>query len=175
MKFGELCESAKKGRICGDDLCYGGDVTLCGFDKEAYDEMVREEEDYFCDERFAAEPEEERMSGTDINGTGSMNHCLDCCCARSWKALGVDSYTGKSIVEHIEELRSANAALMARVDALLDAAAILQNQLLDKSDELSEIIDGMRHRTIPYPTATLESYLKDFDRIVKARLEKRRG
>jgi hypothetical protein len=28
-------------------------------------------------------------------------HCSDCCCARSWKALGISEYTGKSIPEHI--------------------------------------------------------------------------
>ena len=39
----DLCESAKKGKVCCDDLCHGMDVTLCGFDKEAYDEMVSEE------------------------------------------------------------------------------------------------------------------------------------
>ena len=45
----DLCESAKLGRVCIDDLCRGGDVTLCGFDKEAYEEMCREfsdEDDY---------------------------------------------------------------------------------------------------------------------------------
>ena len=40
----ELCESAKKGRVCIDDLCRGADVTLCGFDKDAYDEMLREDD-----------------------------------------------------------------------------------------------------------------------------------
>jgi hypothetical protein len=34
------------------------------------------------------------------------NHCRDCCCARSWDALGVSTYTGKSIPEHIGELRA---------------------------------------------------------------------
>lgn len=34
-------------------------------------------------------------------------HCRDCCCARSWKALGIDHYTCKSIAEHIGELREA--------------------------------------------------------------------
>jgi rubrerythrin len=33
------------------------------------------------------------------------NHCRDCCCAKSWEALGISSYTGKSIPEHITELR----------------------------------------------------------------------
>jgi len=36
-------------------------------------------------------------------------HCQDCCCARAWKALGIDSYTGKSIPEHIEELKAESA------------------------------------------------------------------
>lgn len=33
-------------------------------------------------------------------------HCKDCCCARSWRALGIDDYTGKSIPEHIGALRA---------------------------------------------------------------------
>lgn len=40
-----FCESAKRGRKCGDDLCYGGDQTLCGFDKDEYDEICRESEE----------------------------------------------------------------------------------------------------------------------------------
>ena len=39
------------------------------------------------------------------------NHCQDCCCARIWKALGVSAFTGKSIVEHVEELVKAEADL----------------------------------------------------------------
>ena len=35
------------------------------------------------------------------------DHCTDCCCARSWEALGISEYTGKSIPEHITELRTA--------------------------------------------------------------------
>jgi hypothetical protein len=34
-------------------------------------------------------------------------HCKDCCCARSWKALGITEYTGLSIPEHILRLREA--------------------------------------------------------------------
>ena len=33
-------------------------------------------------------------------------HCKDCCCARSWKALGITEYTGRAIPEHIESLRA---------------------------------------------------------------------
>lgn len=35
------------------------------------------------------------------------DHCKDCCCERSWKALGITKYTGKSISEHIAELKDA--------------------------------------------------------------------
>lgn len=46
MRFrGELCESAKKGHCCIDDLCRGADVTLCGFDKELYEQITRDMED----------------------------------------------------------------------------------------------------------------------------------
>jgi len=33
------------------------------------------------------------------------NHCKDCCCAKSWEALGITEFTGKSIPEHIQDLR----------------------------------------------------------------------
>jgi len=39
------------------------------------------------------------------------NHCVDCCCARSWKALGNPSYNGESIHEHIDRLVAENIAL----------------------------------------------------------------
>ena len=45
----DLCESAKRGRKCCDDLCWGADITLCGFDQDEYDEMTR---DYFAEEDF---------------------------------------------------------------------------------------------------------------------------
>ena len=43
MRFRSLCESAKKGHVCMDDICRGCDITLCGFDKEAFDEMIRDD------------------------------------------------------------------------------------------------------------------------------------
>lgn len=36
----------------------------------------------------------------------SDNHCKDCCCAQSWEALNIASYTGKSIPDHIRLLRA---------------------------------------------------------------------
>jgi hypothetical protein len=38
----DLCESAKKGKLCIDDLCHGSDVTLCGFYLDEYEEMLDE-------------------------------------------------------------------------------------------------------------------------------------
>jgi len=44
-------------------------------------------------------------------------HCKDCCCARSWKALGITTYTGCSIPEEIESIRNRVASLTTVLDA----------------------------------------------------------
>lgn len=42
----DLCESAKKGKVCIDSICRGNpDFTLCGFDQSEYEEMTRDYED----------------------------------------------------------------------------------------------------------------------------------
>jgi hypothetical protein len=49
----DLCESAKRGKVCIDDLCRSNpDNTLCGFDESEWDEITRdcEEPDYDYDE-----------------------------------------------------------------------------------------------------------------------------
>lgn len=46
------------------------------------------------------------------------HHCNDCCCAKSWEALGVTEYTGRSIPEHISEIRAEIDRLQAIVDKL---------------------------------------------------------
>ena len=38
-------------------------------------------------------------------------HCPDCCCGASWKALGISENTGKSIPDHINQLRAENVEL----------------------------------------------------------------
>jgi hypothetical protein len=46
----DLCESAKQGKVCIDDLCRSNpDNTLCGFDKSGYDELTRDYEDEYRD------------------------------------------------------------------------------------------------------------------------------
>ncbi len=42
-------------------------------------------------------------------------HCRDCCCARSWEALGVTESTGMSIPEHIQQLREQIKELEAKL------------------------------------------------------------
>jgi len=44
-----------------------------------------------------------------------VNHCVDCCCARSWSALGVTEYDGKSIPEHITRLRDSEALARGKI------------------------------------------------------------
>ena len=48
----------------------------------------------------------------------SDEHCKDCCCARSWDALNIHAYTGKSIPEHIEALRAENERLRAALSQI---------------------------------------------------------
>lgn len=39
----DLCDAAKKGKLCIDDLCHNGGETLCGFDPDLYAEMLDED------------------------------------------------------------------------------------------------------------------------------------
>jgi len=36
----DLCESAKRGHLCIDDLCHTGGETLCGFCQHDYDDVA---------------------------------------------------------------------------------------------------------------------------------------
>lgn len=47
---GELCEFAKRGQRCIDDLCHASSVTLCGFDEDKYRDICEDWEDYVTDE-----------------------------------------------------------------------------------------------------------------------------
>lgn len=52
----DICESAKKGKVCIDSLCRSNpDNTLCGFSQELYDEVTRnfDDEDHYPDEEEA--------------------------------------------------------------------------------------------------------------------------
>ena len=66
------------------------------------------------------------------------DHCKDCCCARSWKALGIEEYTGKSIPEHITEREAVTAQLVAALiacKALLPHDGKLNNMAHEKMDQ----------------------------------------
>lgn len=38
----DLCDSAKRGKLCCDDLCHTGGETLCGFDLDDYRDICEE-------------------------------------------------------------------------------------------------------------------------------------
>ena len=48
------------------------------------------------------------------------HHCIDCCCAQSWKALGITEYTGKSIPENIEKLKADKWELVEVLESLME-------------------------------------------------------
>lgn len=62
MKYLPLCDSAKRGFVCPDDICRGSDVTMCGFDKDAYDEMASAAED----DDFCFDPDCEQCNGGEL-------------------------------------------------------------------------------------------------------------
>lgn len=64
-------------------------------------------------------------------------HCKDCCCARIWKALGVESYTGLSIWEHVEKMREER-------DAARQAAQTHWDERQKETRELEAEIDRLR-------------------------------
>lgn len=56
-----LCDSAKRGKPCIDDLCRNNpDNTLCGFDQSEYDQMTRDYDDDNLD-YLEYDPEEEQL------------------------------------------------------------------------------------------------------------------
>ena len=61
-----------------------------------------------------------------------VDHCVDCCCARSWQALGDPEYDGRGIEEHITTAITA-AEERGRVDAasLLDQWALVAEFTLE--------------------------------------------
>ena len=77
----------------------------------------------------------------------SENHCVDCCCARSWKALGIVSYTGKSIPEHIEELRTALLKAVETFDDMQRVLRLLGRPIL--ADACAVAADGSRNAVYP--------------------------
>ena len=55
----KLCDDAIRGKICCDDLCHGGDETLCGFIPHLLQEM---------DEDYGEYEDDEFDCGMDRNG-----------------------------------------------------------------------------------------------------------
>lgn len=85
-------------------------------------------------------------------------HCVDCCCARSWEALGISEYTGKSIPEEITHLRE-------WMSKNRDAATELQYQLDEATTRIKELEEALvEERANANRSGTgyfLMSYLKE--------------
>jgi hypothetical protein len=84
-------------------------------------------------------------------------HCQDCCCARSWKELGIDSYTGKSIPQHIEILKAELAAAHADITRLQE----LNTKLLN-GDEMRDTLAQLREAN-----RVIELAEKSFSRLIR--------
>jgi hypothetical protein len=78
------------------------------------------------------------------------NHCKYCCCAQSWNALGVTEYTGKSIIEHIEELRAEVARLRKGITTMDEINRL--EKILNSEDDKPVTInpDGSITEGTPY-------------------------
>ena len=89
------------------------------------------------------EKEVERLEG---------RHCADCCCDKSWKALGITEYTGKSIPEHIAELRRQAAAGQIAVDAMEKFSNKYKqwvsdySKVVQKSKFFDDLIEMLQHK-----------------------------
>jgi hypothetical protein len=69
----------------------------------------------------------------------TSDHCVDCCCARAWKALGIAEYTGKSIPEHISELRQQLAESERLRGLVNDTCASLELRFIDQKRVISRL------------------------------------
>lgn len=77
-------------------------------------------------------------------------HCRDCCCARSWKALRVTQFTGLSIPEHIEALRSTLERYMFAYPAFRmkpegapgSSVRIEQERLMALEEQAQRVLNG---------------------------------
>jgi hypothetical protein len=150
----EICEKIGSRKIFNAGCCTVAEmVTMPEHDEPVFCEVAHPE---FCDWceilPYAVNSlpglmaEIERLRAEILTYQG--NHCVDCCCARSWKALGIESYTGKSIPEEIEKLQ--HWVIKNR-----DIATELQYQL---DDEVKE-------------TERLRADAEQSERVIEARLE----
>lgn len=115
-----------------------------------YDYLNRELEEQARLNGMGAERE---RSGCDLAVTDeakreALEHCKDCCCARSWKALGNPTYNGMAIDERItalreshdrllEQLKLANRLLLIKDGGYKDSGFYFVNiEIIEKSEKV---------------------------------------
>lgn len=65
-------------------------------------------------------------------------HCEDCCCAQSWKALSVHEFDGKSIPEHISDLKQRAEAAEAKLAIANDELRLGSDEIEDAQEQRDE-------------------------------------
>jgi hypothetical protein len=79
------------------------------------------------------------------------NHCVDCCCAQSWKALGITTYTGKSIPEHIAAQAAEIERLTRERDEAESAVSRYEDRIAERDKQLATAEERVKvpKRTAP--------------------------
>ena len=87
------------------------------------------------------------------------HHCEDCCCARSWEALGITEYTGRSIPEEISRIRE-------QMFKNRDIATDLQYICDDQDKEIKRLEDALVEERLSRNSknrACLDEYGPEYD------------
>ena len=97
--------------------------------------------------------------------------CEDCCCAKSWEALGITEYTGRSIPEEIARLRKERDDAVKMLTAEYHRHAEVGESLKECADDLESEVDArylMPDGTLIHPSYE-RKYNRDMEPVVKAR------
>lgn len=98
--------------------------------------------------------DDDPMATVEVHAVKPVNpileeHCKDCCCSRSWKALGITAYSRKSIPEHIEGLKADAETLNNEINELRELAQRAQR----REFEVVKRCEELQHRCNKLETA----------------------
>ena len=89
-------------------------------DNDSIDKAYKERYQQYLDTKKRAEQAEADLAAA------RERHCEDCCCAQSWRALGISECNGKDIPEHISALRAALAEAYGVIERALSWEGVLE-------------------------------------------------